>query len=137
MANIHPFKGFRPKADIAHQVASRPYDVLNRAEAKAEAAGNPYSYLHVVRSEISLPDEVSAYSEAVYEKAKANFEQMTQDKVLLQVMEFFSALIIGSYVTNTTLLIIISSITLPHVFVMDHFYKLLFRNNFYQQKEKG
>ena len=87
MSIIKSFKGYRPVPNLAKQVASRPYDVLNRAEAKAEAAGNPYSYLHIVRSEISLPDEVSAYSEAVYEKAKANFEQMTQGKVLLQDAE--------------------------------------------------
>ena len=87
MSIIKAFKGYRPAPNLAKQVASRPYDVLNRAEAKEEAKGNPHSYLHIVRSEIGLSDEISAYDEAVYQKAKANFEQMTQDNVLIQDAE--------------------------------------------------
>ena len=87
MSIIKAFKGYRPAPDLAKQVASRPYDVLNRAEAKEEAKGNPNSYLHIVRSEIGLSDEISAYDEAVYAKAKANFEQMTQDNILIQDAE--------------------------------------------------
>ncbi|MEN9349897.1 MAG: hypothetical protein RL372_875, partial [Bacteroidota bacterium] len=47
MASIQPFKALRPQAQLAKQVASRPYDVLNSAEAKKEAAGNPASFLHI------------------------------------------------------------------------------------------
>ncbi|MGB1206673.1 MAG: DUF1015 domain-containing protein [Chitinophagales bacterium] len=87
MSIIKSFKGYRPVPNLAKQIASRPYDVLNRAEAKAEATDNPYSYLHIVRSEIGLPDEVSAYDATVYAKAKANFEQMTQENILVQDTE--------------------------------------------------
>lgn len=84
MAIVRPFKSLRPAAGKAAQVASLPYDVMNRAEAKAMAAGNPDSFLHVVRSEIGLPDEVSDYDPQVYAKAKAVLEQMTADGVLVQ-----------------------------------------------------
>lgn len=55
-------------------VASRPYDVMNRAEAKAEAQGNPDSFLHITRSEIDLPDTTEPYDEAVYQTAKSNLK---------------------------------------------------------------
>jgi uncharacterized protein (DUF1015 family) len=51
VAKIKAFKGFRPVVDKVHQVASRPYDVLNTEEARAEAEGNPYSFLHIVKPE--------------------------------------------------------------------------------------
>ncbi len=84
MAIIHPFKGFRPAKALAARVASRPYDVLNRTEAKAEAAGNPHSYLRIVRSEIDLPDALSPYDTQVYAKAKSTFEQWVSEGVLVQ-----------------------------------------------------
>jgi uncharacterized protein (DUF1015 family) len=55
MALIQPFKALRPKPEIAQKLASRPYDVLNSAEAKTEANGNPYSFLHITKAEIDLP----------------------------------------------------------------------------------
>ncbi len=54
MAKISPFKGLRPAAELAPKVASKPYDVLSSAEAKIEAQGNPYSFLHITKSEIDL-----------------------------------------------------------------------------------
>ena len=56
MANIKPFKALRPQAQLAKQVASRPYDVLSSAEAKVEVQGNPFSFLHITKSEIDLPE---------------------------------------------------------------------------------
>ena len=56
MSVIKPFKALRPQAQLARQVASRPYDVLNSAEAKTEAQGNHYSFLHITKSEIDLPE---------------------------------------------------------------------------------
>jgi uncharacterized protein (DUF1015 family) len=55
VAKIKAFQGFRPVKDKVHQVASRPYDVLNTDEARSEASGNPYSFLHVVKPEINFP----------------------------------------------------------------------------------
>jgi uncharacterized protein (DUF1015 family) len=79
---IKPFRALRPPADLAKQVSSVPYDVLNRAEAGEIAAGNPLSFLHVSRSEIDLPENVNPYSDEVYRKAKENFERLQADGVL-------------------------------------------------------
>lgn len=84
MATIQPFKAVRPKPALSQQVASRPYDVLNSAEAKEEAKGNPYSFLHVTKSEIDLPDTIDIHSTAVYEKAKENLQQFIANGTLLQ-----------------------------------------------------
>ena len=82
MAIIKPFRALRPKQELAQQVASRPYDVLNSAEAKEEATGNPYSFLHVTKSEIDLPATTDIHSNTVYEKAKENLEKFIKDNVL-------------------------------------------------------
>ena len=71
MATIRPFKGFRPKREYAARVAAKPYDVLNSEEARAEAAGNPVSFLHIGKPEIDLPPDVPIYDERVYQKGKA------------------------------------------------------------------
>ena len=49
MAHIQPFKALRPQVSLAAAVAARPYDVLNSEEARAEAQGNPHSFLHVTK----------------------------------------------------------------------------------------
>ena len=74
MAQIKPFKALRPKQDIAEKLASRPYDVLNSAEAKEEANGNPVSFLHITKAEIDLPDGTDLHSQSVYDKAKENLQ---------------------------------------------------------------
>ncbi len=79
MAIIRPFNALRPQADRAAQVAAVPYDVVNTEEARALAAGNPWSFLHVTRSEIDLPDGTPIYSDQVYAKALANFEQLIKE----------------------------------------------------------
>lgn len=84
MAIIKPFKALRPQAQFAKQVASRPYDVLNSAEAKIEAQGNPNSFLHITKSEIDLPEDMSPYSELVYEKAKENLTAFRKRDVLFR-----------------------------------------------------
>ena len=82
MAIIKPFKALKPKKELAEQVASRPYDVLNSQEAKKEAAGNNYSFLRITKSEIDLPDGIDAHSQQVYDKAKANLELFIQNGTL-------------------------------------------------------
>jgi uncharacterized protein (DUF1015 family) len=84
MANISPFKALRPRPELAKQLASRPYDVLNSKEAREEALGNPYSFLHVTKSEIDLPDSIDIHSEPVYEKAKENIEAFIQRGILFR-----------------------------------------------------
>ena len=84
MAIIKAFKGWRPVADKVSQVASRPYDVLNSAEAREEAAGNPWSFLHVVKPEIDLPEDMNPYAPEVYEKGRDNFQQLVQQGIFFQ-----------------------------------------------------
>ena len=84
MSIIKPFRAWRPRPDIAHLVACRPYDVMNRSEAKAEANGNPYSFLHVIRAEIDLSDKTNDYDEAVYRKAIYNFNRAVKNAELWQ-----------------------------------------------------
>ena len=84
MANIKPFNALRPKPEIAPQVASRPYDVLNSEEARVEANGNQYSFLHVTKSEIDLPADIDTHSKAVYEKANDNLQQLINNGTLLK-----------------------------------------------------
>ncbi len=84
MVTISPFKALRPDASQAKQVASRPYDVLNSKEAKAEAAGNPHSFLHITKSEIDLPEDTDSHSEIVYQKAKENLDAFRSKGLLFQ-----------------------------------------------------
>jgi uncharacterized protein (DUF1015 family) len=82
MAVIRPFKAVRPKTDLAEKVASRPYDVLNSAEARSEANGNPHSFLHITKAEIDLPESIDLHSQQVYDKAKENLQDFLQNGTL-------------------------------------------------------
>lgn len=84
MAVVRPFKGFRPKEDLVEKVASLPYDVMNRPEAKEMAKGNDLSFLHVVRSEMDVDDSISAYDEIVYQTARKNLDSMIEKGTLIQ-----------------------------------------------------
>lgn len=84
MAVIAPFNALRPGAEFAKQVASRPYDVLNTKEAKVEAQGNPYSFLHITKAEIDLPEDTDVHAPQVYEKAKENLQAFRQRNVLFK-----------------------------------------------------
>src|SRR6266571_5524885 len=76
MATIRAFKALRPPRERALEVSAVPYDVVNTTEARQLAAGNRLSFLHVSRPEIDLPDGTDIHSDAVYEKAAENFEQL-------------------------------------------------------------
>jgi len=82
MISISPFKALRPEPQFAKQIASRPYDVLTTKEAKVEAEGNPYSFLHITRSEIDLPANTDIHSTQVYEKAKENLDAFISRPIL-------------------------------------------------------
>lgn len=84
MARIKPFRGYRPPIPLAQQVASPPYDVLNTEEARAMAAGNAVSFLHVSKSEIDLPAETDPYASEVYARARTNMRKFIADGVLVQ-----------------------------------------------------
>ena len=84
MAKIFPFKALRPQVALAEKVASRPYDVLNTSEAKAEASGNSYSFLHITKSEIDLDVSVDVHSTEVYEKATKNLSSFINNTTLFK-----------------------------------------------------
>ena len=73
---LSPFPALRPRPDMAQQIASLPYDVMDTAEAISMAQGKPFSFLHVVRSEIDLPAGTDSHAAVVYEKAKANLDKL-------------------------------------------------------------
>ncbi|HEU4574343.1 MAG TPA: DUF1015 family protein [Chitinophagaceae bacterium] len=84
MAIISPFRALRPQPELAKQVASRPYDVLNSTEAREEAKDNSLSFLHVTKAEIDLPPTIDVHSAAVYEKAKENLGNFIKNGTLVQ-----------------------------------------------------
>lgn len=79
MATVKPFKGLRPPRELVTEVASRPYDVLNSEEARAEAEGNPRSLYHIIKPEIDFEPGTDEHDPKVYDKAVENF-RMFQDK---------------------------------------------------------
>ena len=84
MAIVRPFRALRPRKDLVDRVASLPYDVMDRKEAKEMAKGNPYSFLHIVRSEIDYPSSVDQYDEKIYKKARKNLRVFEEDGILVQ-----------------------------------------------------
>ena len=84
MSIFRPFNGFRPQKENVNKVASRPYDVLNSSEARKEVEGNPYSFLHVVKPEIDLPEGIDLHSQEVYNKAKSNLQKLITDGMFMQ-----------------------------------------------------
>ena len=84
MAKVKPFRGVRPPRELVTEVASRPYDVLNSAEARAEAEGNEKSLYHIIKPEIDFGPEVDEHDPCVYDKAVANFNAFQQNGWLKQ-----------------------------------------------------
>ena len=78
MSRVKAFRGLRPPVEIAAQLASRPYDVMNSAEARVEADGNQYSLLHVTKAEIDLAEGIDEHSQEVYDKVVENFNDFKQ-----------------------------------------------------------
>jgi uncharacterized protein (DUF1015 family) len=83
MAALAPFRALRPASPAAAHVAAVPYDVLNTEEARALAAGNPLSFLHVSRAEIDLPPGSNPFGDEVYALAGKNFDRLKRDAPLL------------------------------------------------------
>ena len=84
MAVIKPFKGIRPPKDLVEQVESRPYDVLNSEEARAEAGDNAKSLYHIIKPEIDFEPGTSEYDPRVYEKAAENFKKFQENGWLVE-----------------------------------------------------
>lgn len=84
---VKPFKGIRPPKALVEQVASRPYDVLNSEEARAEAEGNEKSLYHIIKPEIDFPVGTDEHDERVYAKAAENFQKFQDNGWLVQDTE--------------------------------------------------
>lgn len=84
MSLIRPFAGLRPAPGRADDVAAPPYDVLNSSEARERAKGRPWSFLHISKPEIDLPEGTDPYDASVYAKGKENFDKMLAEGVLVQ-----------------------------------------------------
>ncbi len=84
MAIISAFRALRPAKDLAPRVASLPYDVLNSAEARIIADKNPYSFLHITKSEIDLPEGTDVHSNKVYNKAADNLFIFRDNEILIR-----------------------------------------------------
>ena len=113
MATIKPFRGLRPPKDLVEQVESRPYDVLDSEEARAEAGDNEKSLYHIIKPEINFPVGTSEYDPRVYEEAARQFQKfqdkgwLVQDKdehyyIYAQTMNGKTqyGLVIGAYVED-------------------------------------
>lgn len=84
MANVKPFKGYRPPESIAEDLACLPYDVMNAVEAAKMAEGKACSLLHITRSEIDCPTGTDVHAQEVYDKAVANFNLFKEKEWLVQ-----------------------------------------------------
>lgn len=84
MAKVKPFRGVRPPKSMVEQVASRPYDVLNSEEARAEAEGNPRSLYHIIKPEIDFEPGTDEHSQKVYDRAVENFKAFQDNGWLVQ-----------------------------------------------------
>ena len=82
MATFKPFKALRPLPSYAKDVAALPYDVMNSEEAREAVKGHPYSFLHVDKAEIDLPEGTYLYSDEVYEKAAENLKKLENDGIM-------------------------------------------------------
>jgi len=79
---IQPFRALRPTPSRAREVLAPPYDVLSSAEARERTRGKPWSFLHVSKAEIDLPQGTDPHADAVYAKAAENLERMLAERVL-------------------------------------------------------
>ena len=84
MAIVKPFKGVRPPKDLVEQVESRPYDVLDSEEARAEAGDNEKSLYHIIKPEINFEPGTSEYDPRVYEEAARQFAKFQKNGWLVQ-----------------------------------------------------
>ncbi len=84
MTTLYPFRALRPNAASAAGIAAVPYDVVSTDEARVLAEGNPLSFLRVSRAELELPPGTDPYSDAVYQRAAANFETLRKSSLEIE-----------------------------------------------------
>jgi len=84
MAVVRPFRGLRPRKDLAEKVASPPYDVLDSSEARELVKDNPLSFLRVVKPEVDLDPSIDLYSDRVYAQGAENLRFLIEERVMIQ-----------------------------------------------------
>ena len=84
MSTIRPFKAFRPRPDVAGEVAAKPYDVLNSDEARSEVRGHPLSFLHVGKPEVDLDPAIDLHDQRIYAKGRENLQTLIRDGALVE-----------------------------------------------------
>jgi len=84
MVNIRPFRGLRPKSDLTHRIAAKPYDVLNSEEARTEVQKEPLSFLQISKPEVHFDGTVDQYADEVYRKGKEVFDTFIEKGYLVQ-----------------------------------------------------
>ena len=84
MAFVRPFRGLRPRPDLAREVSCPPYDVLSTLEARAMAKTNRISFLRIDKAELEFDDSVNPYSEEVYRRGKENLQRLWDQGVLIR-----------------------------------------------------
>jgi uncharacterized protein (DUF1015 family) len=84
MAIVRPFRGLRPRPDLAEKVASPPYDVLDSDEAREMVRDNPLSFLRVVKPEVDLDPDVDLYSDRVYQQGARNLRRLMEEGHMIQ-----------------------------------------------------
>ncbi|MDX1390659.1 MAG: DUF1015 domain-containing protein, partial [Acidobacteriota bacterium] len=81
---VKPFRGLRPRRDLASRIPSPPYDVLDSDEARKLAAEDPYTFLHVIKPEIDLDPGIDPYDERVYDRGRASLRAMVENRWLVR-----------------------------------------------------
>ena len=84
MPLIQPFRGLRPVTEHAEDVVAPPYDVLNTAEARERAEGRPWSFLHISKPEIDLPEGTDPFASEVYAKGAENLQKLVDEGILVR-----------------------------------------------------
>ncbi|NOY88372.1 MAG: DUF1015 domain-containing protein [FCB group bacterium] len=84
MATIKPFRGLRPKPELAREIVTLPYDVLTSEEARTLIANNPHSFLRVNKPEVDFDANISIYSDEVYQRGKENLYKLIEEKILIR-----------------------------------------------------
>jgi uncharacterized protein (DUF1015 family) len=87
MSDIRPFRALRPRPELAARVAAPPYDVISSDEARAMAAGNEVSFLHINKPEIDLPPEVDLYDDRVYASGAHSLRRFIASGVFVREAE--------------------------------------------------
>lgn len=110
MSLLKPFPGLRPTQEHAKDVIAPPYDVLNTQEAREKVKGRPWSFLHISKPEIDLPEDTDPYADIVYQTGADNLNALVENKILKKDAKpyyYFYQLIMGEH-TQTGLVAVAS-----------------------------